>query len=30
MSDELPYIENEDGEFAIPCQLKISDRKSVV
>ena len=24
MSDELPYIENEDGEFASPCQLKIS------
>ena len=25
MSDELPYIENEEGEFAIPCQIKIAE-----
>lgn len=25
MSDELPYIENEAGEFAIPCQIKIAE-----
>jgi hypothetical protein len=25
MSDELPYIENEAGGIAIPCQLKIAE-----
>jgi hypothetical protein len=25
MSDELPYIENENGEFAVPCQIKIAE-----
>tara|TARA_B100000686_G_scaffold182117_1_gene189141 strand:+ start:755 stop:991 length:237 start_codon:yes stop_codon:yes gene_type:complete len=24
MSDEISYLENEDGEFAIPCQLKLA------
>ena len=24
MSDELPYIENEKGAFAVPCQIKIA------
>ncbi|MBT3510813.1 MAG: hypothetical protein HN472_14850 [Nitrospina sp.] len=24
MSDNLPYTENEKGEFAIPCQIKIA------
>jgi len=25
MSDELPFLENDDGEFAVPCQLKIAE-----
>tara|TARA_B100001750_G_C14945649_1_gene320980 strand:+ start:176 stop:481 length:306 start_codon:yes stop_codon:yes gene_type:complete len=25
MSDELPYLENENGEIAIPCQLKLAE-----
>ena len=25
MSDEFSYLENEDGEFAIPCQIKIAE-----
>ena len=25
MSDVLSYLENEDGEFAIPCQIKIAE-----
>ena len=25
MSDELPYIENEEGKFAVPCQIKIAE-----
>ncbi len=25
MSDELSYIENEEGGFAIPCQIKIAE-----
>ena len=25
VSDELPYLENENGEFAIPCQIKIAE-----
>lgn len=25
MSDELPYIENEEGKFAVPCQVKIAE-----
>lgn len=25
MSDELPYLENEDGWFAVPCQIKIAE-----
>ena len=25
MSDELSYLENDDGEFAVPCQLKIAE-----
>ncbi len=25
MSDELSYMENEEGEFAIPCQIKIAE-----
>ena len=25
MSDKLPYIENEEGEFAVPCQIKIAE-----
>ena len=25
MSDKLPYIENEKGEFAVPCMIKISE-----
>jgi len=25
MSDELAYLENENGEIAIPCQLKLAE-----
>ena len=25
MSDNYPYIENEKGEFAVPCMIKISE-----
>ena len=25
MSDVLSYLENEDGKFAIPCQIKIAE-----
>ncbi len=25
MSNELPYLENEKGEFATPCQIKIAE-----
>ena len=25
MSDALSYLENENGEFAIPCQIKIAE-----
>lgn len=25
MEDELPFIENEEGQFAVPCQVKIAD-----
>ena len=25
MSGELPYLENEDGNFAVPCQIKIAE-----
>ena len=25
MSDKLPYIENEEGEFSVPCQIKIAE-----
>jgi len=25
MSDTLSYLENEDGKFAIPCQIKIAE-----
>ncbi len=25
MSDKFPYIENEEGEFAVPCQIKIAE-----
>ena len=28
MSDELPYVENDNGEFAIPCQIKIAEEDS--
>ena len=25
MSDELKYIENKEGKFAVPCQIKIAE-----
>ena len=25
MSDELHYLENDDGEYSVPCQLKIAE-----
>ena len=25
MSDELPYLKNDDGEYSVPCQLKIAE-----